>query len=121
MNECGGEDRELEKYFAALRREAPVPSKELSGAILRDARMHAPVHEYAKPGSHKAKSGILEIFLSAVGGPVPAAALAATVLLGIGLGYGTIDYFADIATAQVEYEDSGNEIFAALDELLAEV
>ena len=121
MKTSSSEDQELEKYFAALRREAPVLSKELAEEILRDARTHAPIRGCSERKSGPAKLGIWEFILSVVGGPVPAAALAATVLLGIGLGYGTIDYIAELAAAQTEFEIGDIEIFAALDELLAEV
>ncbi|MDE0111115.1 MAG: hypothetical protein OXI87_17200 [Albidovulum sp.] len=121
MNGSSDENLELERYFAALRQETPLPSKRLADAMLRDARTHAPIRKNAKPESVSGKPGILEIFISIVGGPIPAAALAATILVGIGLGYGTIDYFAELAVEQTEFELADNEIFTALDELLAEV
>ena len=121
MTEDCSDELELEKYFAALRMEAPVLSKNLVDGIARDARVHVPARKLPKPNYDAAKPRIWERLFSVLGGPVPAAVLAATVLVGIGLGYGTIDAIAEIAAAQAEAVDGGDEIFAALDELLAEV
>ena len=103
-------DAELDRLLAEARDLEPGPSDAFLTRVLEDAALAAPPAPAAPPVvAPPARRGVLHLVLAGLGGWQGAVAVAASALIGIGIGYSSPDLLADLpflAETEVATDDA---------------
>ena len=117
-----GRELDIDLYFQSARKSLSDFPESLSKAILADAEKiqlgfePKPAIQTSGP-AHERRGRSLFMRLEAW---MSAAALATSIVVGIGIGYGSAGYLIEMAIAQTGYPTESVDMYSGLDSILAE-